>query len=46
MKIEKIYKDKIFMFLVILISFMTIFLLNIEINFLNLFEQKDLIYFK
>ena len=46
MKIEKIYKDKIFMLLVILISFMTIFLLNIEINFLNLFEQKDLIYFK
>lgn len=46
MKIEKIYKDKLFVFLIILISFMTIFLLNIEINFLDLFERKDLIYFK
>ena len=46
MKIEKIYKDKFFMFLIILISLMTIFLLNIEINFLDLFKQKDLIYFK
>lgn len=46
MKIEKIYKDKLFVFLIILISIMTIFLLNIEIKFLDLFEKKELIYFK
>ena len=46
MKIEKIYKDRLFVFLIILISIMTIFLLNIEIKFLEIFEQKDLIYFK
>ena len=46
MKIEKIYKDRLFVFLIILISLMTIFLLNIEIEFLEIFETKDLIYFK
>ena len=46
MKIEKIYKDRLFVFLIILISIMTIFLLNIEIKFLDIFEQKELIYFK
>lgn len=46
MKIEKIYKDKLFVFLIILISIMVMILLNIEIKILDLFEQKELIYFK
>lgn len=46
MKIEKIYKDNNFVFLIILISLFTVYLLNTNISFLEIFESKRLILIK
>jgi len=46
MKIEKIYQDKIFIIIFILISFMCFVLLKIEIDLLNIFQSQELIRLK
>lgn len=43
MKIEKIYKDRNFVILIILITLLTVCLLNLNISFLEIFESKKLI---
>jgi|MDSY01.2.fsa_nt_gb decaprenyl-phosphate phosphoribosyltransferase len=43
MKIEKIYKDKIFIFIFIILLLTSYVLLEIKIDFLNIFESKNLL---
>ena len=45
MKIEKIYKDKLFIIITLLLLIISFILLEIKIDFLEIFQSKNLLEF-